>query len=164
MTFTEKSADGRSALWADTAPKIALAAASLQNFRSESGVNSRLAHWAPAEPSLRWFKSFVQLAAATTPGREIEILQTLGDTNLGRPVTATVECPHPKSMPASERPYLEVNLDYLYAAEETAFIETALEIESIRTVVELGGGLWTDRPYHTTKSPNNIPVRNCRLI
>ena len=98
-----------------------------------------------------------------TPGREIEILQTLGDTNLGRPVTATVECPHPKSMPASERPYLEVNLDYLYAAEETAFIETALEIESIRTVVVLGR-LWTDRPYQTTKSPNNIPVRNCRLI
>lgn len=66
-------------------------------------------------------------------------------------------------MPASERPYLEVNLDYLYAAEETAFIETALEIESIRTVVELGG-LWTYLFYHITKSPNNIPVRNCRLI
>ena len=40
-----------------------------------------------------------------------------------------------------------MNLEYLYAAEETAFIETALEIESIRTVIELGGGL--GRTAHT---------------
>lgn len=147
MASTENSPDGRSALWADIAPKISLAASSLQNFRSESGVNSRLAHWAPAEPSLRWFKSFVQLAAATMPGREIKILQMLGDTNLGEPVTATIEFPHTESMSTSERQYFEVNLDYLYAAEETAFIETALEIESISTVVELGGGF--GRTAHT---------------
>ena len=126
-------------------------------------MNSRLAHWAPAEPSLGWFKSFVQLAAATTLGREVEILQTLGDMDLGRPVTATVKCPHPKSMPASKRRYLEVDLDYLYDAEGTAFIKTTLEIESIRTVVEVGG-LWTDRTFPTMTLLNNIPVRSCRLI
>ena len=66
-------------------------------------------------------------------------------------------------MPASKRRYLEVDLDYLYDAEGTAFIKTTLEIESIRTVVEVGG-LWTDRTFPTMTLLNNIPVRSCRLI
>ena len=152
MTLEDKPEDGRSALWIDIAPMVSLAAGSLESFRSASGVNSRLAHWAPSEPSLRWFRSFVQLAAATTPVREIEILQTVGNSSLGRPVTATVISPlsenqSDKSPPNLESHYLKADLDYLYAAEEAGFIEAALELESIKTVVELGAGF--GRTAHT---------------
>ena len=150
MTLEDNPEDGRSALWIDIAPMVSLAAGSLDSFRSASGVNSRLAHWAPAEPTLRWFKSFVQLAASTAPLREIEILQTVGDTSLGGPVTATVECPQQKDVPDKtphRKHYLTADLDYLYSAEETGFIETALELESIKTVVELGAGF--GRTAHT---------------
>ncbi len=54
MIVEEKPEDGRSALWVDIAPTVLLAAGSLQNFRSASGVNSRLAHWAP-------FRAFTSL-------------------------------------------------------------------------------------------------------
>lgn len=136
MNNNEFPGDGRSILWAEIAPMVSLASNSLENFRSERGVNSRLAHYAPSEPTLRWFRSFVHLAASTTPPRQVEILEIVGDTSLGRPVTATVNCPHPNL----ESHYRKADLDYLYAAEEVSFLESALDLQLIQTVVELGAG------------------------
>jgi len=92
------------------------------------------------------------LAASTTPVREIEILQTVGNSSLGGPVTATVTSPlsvnqFHKSPPNLGSHYLKADLDYLYAAEEAGFLETALDMESIKTVVELGAGF--GRTAHT---------------
>lgn len=145
--------DRRSALWANIAPTMSVASRQLVNFRKPSGVNSRLAHWHPQEPTLRWFRSFVQLAAASTPAREIEILRTVGDTSLGNPVKVTVEWP--STLDTTDEAYVispgklhqEADLDYLYAAEEMGFIATALELTSVRTVVELGAGF--GRTAHT---------------
>ena len=145
MTLEDNPEDGRSALWTDIAPLMSLAADSLTSFRSANGINSRLAHWAPAEPSLRWFRSFVHLAASSTPPRQVEILQTVGETSFGGPVTATVTAAAPP--PNFEKHYLKTDLDYLYAAEEVDFLDTELELESIQTIVELGAGF--GRTAHT---------------
>jgi hypothetical protein len=164
MTLEDNPEDGRSALWIDIAPMVSLAAGSLDSFRSASGVNSRLAHWAPAEPTLRWFKSFVQLAASTAPLREIEILQTVGDTSLGGPVTATVECPQQKDAPDKTPP-----------PKALPHCGSGLSIRGRRNGIYRNGAgtgvnqngcrircrLWTDRAHATADISNNYPVRNC---
>jgi hypothetical protein len=62
----------------------------LTNFRSPGGPNSRLAHWEPSEPTLRWFRSYLQICAESTPVVEREILKQLTQIGIGNPVTVTV--------------------------------------------------------------------------
>ena len=117
----ESGSDHRSELWASLAPSMLGAAAELVDFRNSGGPNSRLAHWEPREPTLRWFRSYLQLAAESTPPEERRILASISNMGLGNPVTVVVTTkPMQQAVP-------EVNLDYLYAAEEAAFLERALQ-------------------------------------
>jgi len=115
------------------------AAEELANFRSPGGPNGRLAHWEPREPSLRWFKSYLQIAAESLTDKELEWLSKLGSISLGAPVTVTVQVPG--SLASS--PHLEVNLDYVLAAEEFGFLDQVLiasDLTAPRHVAELGAG------------------------
>ncbi len=117
----ESETDHRSELWASIAPSMLVAAADLADFRIPGGPNSRLAHWEPREPTLRWFRSYLQLAAESMPPDERTILAHLSNIGLGNPVTV-VTATNP--MQATKT---ELNLDYLYAAEETAFLQRGLQ-------------------------------------
>ena len=115
------------------------AAADLVDFRNSGGQNSRLAHWEPREPTLRWFRSYLQLAAESMPPDERTVLAHLANIGLGNPVTVVVAT-NPMQPTMSE-----LNLDYLYAAEETAFLQRGLQSmgggqPAIRYVIELGAG------------------------
>ena len=96
----------------------------VSTFQQPGGLTSRFAHWEPKEKSLRWFKSYLLLAAETAPLPERAIYEQFGSTDLGSPVTVTVDSP--------------VNLVYLLAAEELAFLEPLLG--SVESVTEVGVG------------------------
>jgi len=135
----------------------------LSNFRSPGGPNSRLAHWEPREPTLRWFRSYLQVCAESTPVAEREILKQLPTMSLGNPVTVTVlwnesyspvEVEYENFEAVTSPQGMQINLDYLYAAEEVNFVlETLIErkpIQGIRHVIELGAGF--GRTAHTMLS------------
>ena len=134
----ESETDHRSELWAGIAPSMLVAAADLADFRIPGGPNSRLAHWEPREPTLRWFRSYLQLAADSMSPDERTILAHVSNIGLGNPVTV-VTATNPM-----EPTKTELNLDYLYAAEETAFLQRGLQSvggqPAIRYVIELGAG------------------------
>ena len=125
-------------LWKQVAPLVGAAAVDLTTFRRPGGANSRLAHWEPAEPTLRWFKSYLQLAAESAPHKHLEHLGRIGPLDIGSPVSVRVQCQTPG--PGQTAEALDVNLDYLLAIEEFSFVEEALRVETLRTIVELGAG------------------------
>jgi putative sugar O-methyltransferase len=129
MTNTPQYHDGRSALWSEIAPS--LVQSSLTDFRSVNG-GGRLAHWKLNEPSLRWFKSYLLMAAQGISKEECDILRNVGPTSVGSPVTVTVSAPDGK--------HLTVDIDYLLAAEEVSFLNRNIDFSAITTVCELGGG------------------------
>jgi hypothetical protein len=129
MTNDAQYHDGRSALWSEIAPSLIQSA--LTDFRSASG-GGRLAHWKLNEPSLRWFKSYLLMAAQGISTDECAILRNVGPTSVGSPVTVTVDAPDGK--------HLTVDIDYLLAAEEVSFLKRNIDFSAIRTVCELGGG------------------------
>lgn len=135
-----------SPLWNSLTPDIAVA--QIDRFRQPDGPNSRLAHWKPNEPSLRWFKSYLQLAAKTNPIEQIIQLEALGGgIDLGSPITVDV-------FREEIQRTVQVNLDYLYSVEENAFLQERLfEKEEIGTVIEIGGGF--GRTAHTLLTLNN---------
>jgi len=120
------------------------AAVQLESFRRPGGPNSRLAHWDPSERSLRWFKSYLQVAAQGISARERELLDGISKADIGDPVLVTVVAQ------VGGAADIEVNLDYLYAAEEVAFIEDAMGLGDVSSVCELGAGF--GRTAHTILS------------
>lgn len=108
--------------------------ADLRTFRSPGGPNSRLAHWEPNEKSLRWFKSYLQLAAGAIGGEQLSDLTALGKVDLGEPVTVTV-------FREDLQKTVSVNLDYMYAVEEVHFLRRNLDAFSqVENIVEVGAG------------------------
>lgn len=132
----QESQDNRSDLWTHVAPLMSDAADKL-DFRRPGGANSRLAHWEPAEPTLRWFKSYLQLAAQSTPPHEVDLIRGVENIGRGDPVTINV---YGTTSDQAGVKVLAVNLDYLYAAEEVAFIEGAIASSELRSICELGAG------------------------
>ena len=65
----------------------AVETADVNRFRVAGGVNSRFAHWEPSEVSLRWFKSYLLMAAMTQSKQQREILSKIQNTHVGVPVT-----------------------------------------------------------------------------
>lgn len=138
---TNDPSDSRSALWEQVASAMLQGAASVGEFRIPGGPNSRLAHWEPGEPTLRWFKSYLQLAAGTTPLPERQLLALVGDTNLGNPICVAAQ------VDGGDEEVVSYNLDYLYSAEEVAFLIRNLDPDSMTSICELGAGF--GRTAHT---------------
>lgn len=130
--------DGRSALWSMIAPN--LNQTDFKIFRSpDSEEGGRLAHWRLNERSLRWFKSYLQVAAGGMSLEECILLRKLGQTSIGQPTTVTVAAPDGTD--------LVVDIDYLLSAEEVCFLSNHLHSAEIRSVCEIGGGF--GRTAHT---------------
>lgn len=104
---------------------------SLDNFRSPGEINSRFAAWEPRELSLRWYRSFLNLAFfSASDSVKNAYAEHARYLNLGNPVTNVV-------LYRGKR--FSINLDYLMAFEDVEFIAT-VQVSEIRSVCEVGAG------------------------
>jgi len=106
----------------------------LDRFRRPGGANNRLAAWDPVDATMRYFKFMLYTAAERQPQRFFQLYRALGNVDLGQPVAVTVRS-------------CQINIDYFFSVEEFIFLESALALESIRTIVEIGAGF--GRTCHT---------------
>jgi len=98
----------------------------LETFRSPgAAINSRLASWDPGHRSHMFFKHLLLDTAAGEAPEVLECFRRIGNTGLGAPLAVEVGG-------------LRIDLDYLLAAQEAAFlIEGGIRP---RSIVEVGGG------------------------
>ena len=106
----------------------------LLTFRQPGELNSRLASWDPGEKSLRWYRTFLNLAYSTSSSSVQKSFQNLAmKMDIGNPVSNEQSSPTNKNF--------SVNLDYLLAFEEFEYLENSIvDISSIRRIVEIGAG------------------------
>jgi len=104
---------------------------SVEDFRSPGKLNSRLASWEPRELSLRWYRTFLNLAYRNSSNfvhqKFVEFKDVL---NLGNPVTNEVTLADTT---------FRINLDYLLAFHELEFIQSQ-KIVNPQIVLEVGAG------------------------
>jgi putative sugar O-methyltransferase len=99
----------------------------VRTFRRAGGANSRLGAWDPFDRTMRYFKFMLYAAAERRPDRFFEHYQKLGRVDLGEPVSVHVrDC--------------AINIDYLLGVDEFMFIENAIDVAGLRSVVEIGAG------------------------
>jgi putative sugar O-methyltransferase len=99
----------------------------LQSFRKPGGANGRLAAWDPLDPTMRYFKFLLYTAAERQAERFFALYRKLGSVSIGSPVSVWVRS-------------CDINLDYFLAVDEFLFIESVIEREGVRSVVEIGAG------------------------
>lgn len=105
----------------------------LETFRSPGSSNKFVA-WDPFEASSRYFKFLLFNTAQTQSKRFFEAYKTLGNRQLGNPLT--VKCCG-----------CDIDADYLAAVEEWEFLSDAGALDRARTVIEIGAGF--GRTCHT---------------
>jgi putative sugar O-methyltransferase len=99
----------------------------VQTFRNPGGANNRLAAWDPFDKSMRYFRFLLYTAAQRQPERFFELYRKLGKVDLGGPVAVTLHS-------------CEINIDYFLSVDEFLFLESAVDLGAIRSVVEIGAG------------------------
>jgi putative sugar O-methyltransferase len=99
----------------------------ISTFRRASGANSRLGTWDPFDKTMRYFKVMLYATSVRQPDRFFELYRALGRVNIGQPVSVTVRS-------------CEINIDYLFALEEFLFIESAIDLNAVKSVIEIGAG------------------------
>ena len=99
----------------------------IADFRKPGGANNRLAAWDPFDRTMRYFKFMLFKAAERQPDEFFDLYRALGDTNVGDPVTVCVRG-------------IDINIDHLFSVEEFMFVDRAIDISRIKTVVEIGAG------------------------
>jgi len=106
----------------------------LATFRAPGKLNSRLASWDPNEKSLRWYRTFLNLAYLTSSVSVKKSLQNSSlKTSLGNPVS--------NEYISSTYETFSINLDYLLAFEELEYLEDFIvEISNIKSIIEIGAG------------------------
>jgi putative sugar O-methyltransferase len=106
----------------------------LETFRRPGGANNRLAAWDPLDQTMRYFKFLLYAAAERQPERFFTLYRALGKVDLGQPVAVTLHS-------------CEINIDYFLSIDEFLFLESAIDMQSIRSIVEIGAGF--GRTCHT---------------
>ena len=106
----------------------------LSIFREPHNPANRFSTWQPKEPTFRYYLTLVFNEVRKKNGAFFNNYKKLGNTLLGQPLCVAAHG-------------VQVNLDYLTSLEEYDFIERNLNINSIKSVVEIGGGF--GRTAHT---------------
>ncbi len=106
----------------------------IATFRAPGGANNRLAAWDPFDKTMRFFKLLLFNTALQQPDRFFAVYRALGHVDLGNPVSVSVRS-------------CAVNVDYLLAVDEFLFLEKAVDLSTLRSVVEIGAGF--GRTCHT---------------
>lgn len=103
-----------------------------KNFRRPGGVNSRFASWEPKELSLRWYRTFLNLAFNTANDWVKESYQKFHkQMNYGDPIVNVISH-NGKSFP--------INLDYLITFEEIRYLTDFSLSTDLKRVIEIGAG------------------------
>jgi hypothetical protein len=76
---------------------------------------------------MRYFKFLLYTAAQSQPERFFDVYRNLGNVDVGGPVSVTLHS-------------CDINIDYFLAVGEFLFLESAIDMASIRSVVEIGAG------------------------
>lgn len=106
----------------------------INSFRMPGKANSHLASWEPRELSLRWYRTFLNLAASSSSFYVKELFTKFqNEISLGSPVTNRIEL-------ALGGGWVDVNLDYLLTFEELEFLLPQLVDNPIKTICEIGAG------------------------
>jgi hypothetical protein len=106
----------------------------IEEFRRPGGANNRLAAWDPLDRSMRYFKFLLYALAERQPERFFILYRALGNVGIGQPVSVSLrDC--------------DINIDYFLSIDEFLFLESAIDLKSARTVVEIGAGF--GRTCHT---------------
>jgi putative sugar O-methyltransferase len=103
-------------------------------FRRPGGANSRLATWDPFDKTMRYFKFMLYTAAERQPDRFFALYRALGRVDIGQPVSVKIRS-------------CEINSDYLFALEEFLFLESAIKLNTVKSIIEIGAGF--GRTCHT---------------
>ncbi len=106
----------------------------LETFRRPGGANNRLAAWDPLDKTARYFKFLLYTAAERQPERFFAAYRVLGNVDLGQPVSVTLRS-------------CAINIDYFLSVDEFLFLESAIDLKSVRSAVEIGAGF--GRTCHT---------------
>lgn len=106
----------------------------LEQFRRPGGANNRLGSWDPFDSTMRYFKFMLYTAAARQPERFFALYAALGRVDIGQPVSVRVRS-------------CAINIDYFLSIEEFLFLESALPLQSVKSIVEIGAGF--GRTCHT---------------
>lgn len=99
----------------------------IAEFRRPGGANNRLAAWDPFDRTMRYFMFLLFNACKRQPDLFFDHYKALGNTSIGNPVTVRVRG-------------LDINIDHLFSIEEFMFVDRAVEMSEIKTVVEIGAG------------------------
>jgi putative sugar O-methyltransferase len=106
----------------------------LDRFRRPGGANSRLAAWDPFDRTMRYFRSMLYTAAERQPKRFFALYRALGRTDIGQPTTVKLRS-------------CAIDIDYFLSVGEFLFLESAIDLQSVRSIVEIGAGF--GRTCHT---------------
>lgn len=99
----------------------------LATFRAPGGANNRLAAWDALDRTARYFKFLLFNAASAKPDRFFDCYRRVGNVGIGAPTFVTVRGCH-------------INIDYFLAVDEFLFLEEALNLADVRSIVEIGAG------------------------
>jgi putative sugar O-methyltransferase len=104
------------------------------SFRQPGQLNSRLASWEPGERSLRWYRTFLNLAFSSSSIRVQSNLENLlTRMDLGNPVS--------NNQKGRKNKIFSFNLDYILAFEELEYLENSIEnILEFKNIIEIGAG------------------------
>jgi putative sugar O-methyltransferase len=120
----------------------------LVNFRRPGGANSRLA-WEPADNTMRYFKFLLYAAAERQSERFFQLYRALDKVDIGQPVTVTLRgC--------------QINIDYFLALDEFLFLESAIDLPSLRSIVEIGAGF--GRTCHTLVALTAAEIKQYTIV
>lgn len=106
----------------------------LEGFRRPGGANNRLAAWDPFDKTMRYFKFMLYTAAERQSERFFALYRALGNVDIGQPIAVTLHS-------------CAINIDYFLSIDEFLFLESAIDLQSIRSIVEIGAGF--GRTCHT---------------
>ena len=101
----------------------------IATFRSPGKLNSRLASWEPNEKSLRWYRSFLNLAFDSSTDRTKDIMYKMrGKMEVGSPITNSSNY---KSFRILH------NLEYLIAIEEFSYLKNYMTLGNELKILEV---------------------------
>lgn len=103
-------------------------------FRAPHNPANRFSTWQPKEPTFRYYLTLVFNEVRKKDDTFFDNYKKLGNTLLGQPLCVSANG-------------VEVNLDYLTSIEEYDFLSHNINLNNIKTVVEIGGGF--GRTAHT---------------
>ncbi|HEV2642677.1 MAG TPA: putative sugar O-methyltransferase [Candidatus Elarobacter sp.] len=99
----------------------------VSKFRRPGGANNRLGVWDAYDSTMRYFKFLLYSEAARESDRFFELYRALQNVDLGLPVSVRMRS-------------CDINIDYLLSVQEYLFVDAAVDMGEVSSVIEIGAG------------------------